>query len=71
MIGQEGVRSEMVEETVTTKVWSELAINNVAVIEGTHVTSVKKIFLLFGWIFASFKELNCRPKKLSRRTVVL
>ena len=48
MIGQEGVRSEMVEETVTTKVWSELAINNVAVIEGTHVTSVKKIFLLFG-----------------------
>ena len=37
----------------------------------THVTSVKKIFPLFGWIFTSLRELNCRPKKLSRRTVEL
>ena len=39
--------------------------------EGTYVTSVKKIFLLVGWILTSFRLLNCLPKKLSRRTVVL
>lgn len=36
----------------------------------THTTSVKKSLPL-GCILISFKELNCRPKKLSNRTVVL
>lgn len=38
---------------------------------GTDVTSVKKIMPVCLWIFTSFKELNWRPKKLSRMTVAL
>lgn len=37
----------------------------------TYVTSVKKILLVPGRIFASLSELNCLPKKLSKSTVVL
>ena len=41
------------------------------VVSSTYVGSVKKILRLVGWIFASFRELNCRPKKLSSMTVAL
>lgn len=32
---------------------------------------MKKIALLVGCIFASFNELNCRPKKLSNKILVV
>ena len=35
------------------------------------MTSVKNSTPVVGWILMSFSELNCLPKKLSRRTVAL
>lgn len=78
LIRQQRHRPEVVQPSVSANnskqpVWRALPHRKRTRRKGrtTYTTSVKNIFPLVGCTFTSFKELNCRPKKLSKRTVVL
>lgn len=66
-------RSEILQNTISSRTRNNVTQRHreESVKAITDVESVKKIAPFFGWIFASFNELNWRPKKLSRRMVEL